>query len=294
MKIGFIGAGKVGFSLGKYFVNNGIFVTGYYSKSPKSAKLAASFTNTKVYESLTDILKDSDTLFLTVPDDVISKIWECMKNLDVRNKKICHCSGSIASTAFFYAENKGAYAYSIHPLCAISDKYNSWQNLKQTVFTIEGSKKYLAKMRSLFTNLGNDVVVINTADKALYHAGAVMASNLVIALLAMSMDVFKKCGFSAETAQKALFPLFKGNVDNIMSSGLINALTGPVERNDVKTLERHLDSLNENLDQVKIYKLLSLKLIEIAQQKHSQRNYARMKEVLEDEKYSNDISTTKR
>ena len=101
MKIGFIGAGKVGFSLGKYFISNGISVTGYYSRSPKSAKSAAEFTNSRMYSSLTDILKDSDTLFLTVPDDVIGMVWEHIKNLDVRNKKICHCSGSISSAAFF-------------------------------------------------------------------------------------------------------------------------------------------------------------------------------------------------
>ena len=103
MKIGFIGAGKVGFSLGKYFVSNGIFVTGYYSMSPKSAKSAAEFTNSRMYNSLTDILKDSDTLFITVPDDAIGTVWEYMKNLDVKNKKICHCSGILKG---FLSDNK--------------------------------------------------------------------------------------------------------------------------------------------------------------------------------------------
>ena len=37
MKVGFIGAGKVGFSLGKYFKTHGVSVVGYYSKTPESA-----------------------------------------------------------------------------------------------------------------------------------------------------------------------------------------------------------------------------------------------------------------
>ena len=41
MKVGFIGAGKVGFSLGKYLKENGVEITGYFSKSPESAKSAA-------------------------------------------------------------------------------------------------------------------------------------------------------------------------------------------------------------------------------------------------------------
>jgi len=41
MRAGFIGAGKVGFSLGKYLKENGVEITGYFSKSPESAKSAA-------------------------------------------------------------------------------------------------------------------------------------------------------------------------------------------------------------------------------------------------------------
>ena len=95
MRAGFIGAGKVGFSLGKYLKENGVEITGYFSKSPESAKSAADFTNTKLYKSIENILSDSDTLFITVPDGQISKVWDYMKNLDIKNKNICHCSGSI-------------------------------------------------------------------------------------------------------------------------------------------------------------------------------------------------------
>ena len=41
LKIGFIGAGKVGFSLGKLFCENGIHVTGYYNWHVEAAKEAA-------------------------------------------------------------------------------------------------------------------------------------------------------------------------------------------------------------------------------------------------------------
>lgn len=46
MRAGIIGAGKVGFSLGKYLVERGIPVTGYYSRNPVSAKEAPEFTAT--------------------------------------------------------------------------------------------------------------------------------------------------------------------------------------------------------------------------------------------------------
>ena len=98
MKAGFIGAGKVGFSLGKYLAENGIDVTGYYSRSADSAIKASEFTGTRYYKDLTDIIEDSDTLFITAPDGAITEVWEYIRNLPIKNKNICHCSGSIPYT----------------------------------------------------------------------------------------------------------------------------------------------------------------------------------------------------
>ena len=67
MRAGFIGAGKVGFTLGKYLAMHGIEISGYYSRTPASAKEAAEFTQSRYYTSIEEITKDSDTLFLTVP-----------------------------------------------------------------------------------------------------------------------------------------------------------------------------------------------------------------------------------
>ena len=92
MKAGFIGAGKVGFTLGKYLAEGGITVTGYYSRTARSAREAAAFTGTRYYDKLADIVKDSDTLFVTVPDGAIGEVWKGICNLPIKNKNICHCN----------------------------------------------------------------------------------------------------------------------------------------------------------------------------------------------------------
>ena len=76
MRAGFIGAGKVGFSLGRYLAEGGVTVTGYYSRNSRSAREAAEFTGTDHYEDLDAITADSDTLFITVPDGAISGVWD--------------------------------------------------------------------------------------------------------------------------------------------------------------------------------------------------------------------------
>ena len=52
MRAGFIGAGKVGFTLGKYLAMHGIEISGYYSRTPASAKEAAEFTQSRYYTSI--------------------------------------------------------------------------------------------------------------------------------------------------------------------------------------------------------------------------------------------------
>lgn len=286
MKAGFIGAGKVGFTLGKYLVENGVTVTGYYSRSEQSAKSAADFTNTKVHRSIVDILSDSDTLFITVPDGAIGEIWDYMKDLDIKNKNICHCSGSISSTVFFNGENRGAFVYSVHPLYAISDKYNSWQELHNAYFTLEGSQGNMNQIKEVFDSMGNKVVVISDENKPLYHCSAAVVSNLVTSLFSVGAHMLCQCGFTEEDAQKALMPLFIGNAKAIEKNGTLKSLTGPVERNDVATVRKHLDALEYDKNYQMLYSLLTEKLIDIANEKHSQRDYAQMTEVINDEKHS--------
>lgn len=131
MKIGFIGAGKVGVSLGKYLTERGVRVVGYYSRTYQSALEAAKFTNTRAYDKISFLVEDSDAIFLAVPDRMISVVWEQLKLLPIENKIISHFSGSLSSAVFSDISRYHAYGYSIHPLFAINDKYNSYKELSQ-------------------------------------------------------------------------------------------------------------------------------------------------------------------
>ena len=130
MTIGFIGAGKVGFSLGQFFAHGGLPMTGYYSRHRDSAQEAAERTGTRQFASLEALVRASDAIFLTVPDGAISAVYEKLRQFDLTGKQLCHCSGAIsAQEAFPGAEELGAELYSIHPLFPVSDKYVAWRVL---------------------------------------------------------------------------------------------------------------------------------------------------------------------
>lgn len=282
MRTGIIGAGKVGCSLGKYFRLANLEVTGYYDVNKNLAKEAATFTETTFIEDLETIVKISDTLFLTVPDDLITTVWNQMKDMSLEGKFICHCSGALsAGDAFPGIDKCGAFGYSVHPLFAVSDKYNSYKELSHAYFVIEGDEKHREEIAEIFRNLGNEVRYIAAKDKVKYHCAAAVCSNHVVALIQESLDLMQECGFDEESALKALAPIMLGNMQHIAERGTVNSLTGPVERADVKTVEKHLNCLDEK--QQMLYRLLSEVLISIGEKKNPGRDYGRLKDILGNE-----------
>lgn len=270
LKIGFIGAGKVGVSLGKYLMLHQKNVIGYYSKNPISAITATKFTNTNFYETIDSIVNNSDLIFLTVPDGIIQTVWDEIRHFALSGKILCHCSGSLSSTIFSEIDQLGAFGYSIHPLLAINSKTESYQLLSNAMFTLEGSKGKREYMLQFISSLGNKVQVIDTAMKVKYHA-AVFVSNHVTALAYLGSKLLMECGFTEELAKEALSPLFLENATAIEKKGSIEALTGPVERNDIEVITKHLAELEH--DTQKLYCLLTKILVQIAKKKHPHWDY---------------------
>ncbi|MBQ2642575.1 MAG: DUF2520 domain-containing protein [Eubacterium sp.] len=276
MKFGFIGAGKVGFSLGKYFADHDLDVVGYYSEIAKDAAEAATFTGSKAYDSIEAILTDSDVLFITVPDDAIGNVWDTIKTCHFSNKIVCHTSGALSSKIFSDIAEFGSYGYSIHPLFAISDPLNSYKELSKTLFTIEGSPEKLDVMSDLFVRLGNKVAVIEPEDKVKYHAACAMASNLVVGLVSASEKLLEECGI--EDPHMALSPILESNMKHIVEDGAVGALTGPIERGDVSTVEKHISVLDG--ERKEMYLALSKEVLRVAKEKNPDRDYSEMEKLL--------------
>lgn len=280
-KIGFIGAGKVGFSLGKYFSNAGLEVCGYYSKNPSSSMEAAKFTTSTSFADLKELVLNCNLLFITTPDDTLKEVWLTIQKFDLKDKIICHTSGSFSSTIFSNISTSGAFGYSIHPMFPFSDKLNTYKNLEKAYFSLEGAPFYFQQLKMLLEDLGNKVIPLKASEKALYHLANVTVSNLVLSLLDIGTGYLKKCDIPQEQALMALFPLIEANIANIKAYGIKAALTGPIERGDLKTIKKHLKTLPKH--DYSLYKRLSLNLVDLAELKNKNRNYENIKKELNEE-----------
>ena len=301
MRIGFIGAGKVGSTFGKYIASKmplraesdasskmdqdknkpediQLEIGGYYSASCESARAAAEFTDTVVYNSLEELCRECEIIFPTVPDGQIESVWRRIKDLDIRGRIICHASGAMTSDIFSGITEAGAFGYSIHPMYAISSTTKSYREMQKCFFTVEGAEEWGNKLCRFTRLLGNDCVLLSTENKTKYHAAAVFASNLVNGLYGSAVSLLEDCGFEKKQAEQALVPLFMGNASHIAEDDPVTGLTGPSERNDTTTVKKHLNVLDAN--EKHIYISVSGAVLALAEQKYPDRDYSEMKKIL--------------
>lgn len=278
MKIGIIGAGRVGCSIGKYLRTKDIELAGYYDVDSVAAKEAAEFTRTESFDSLKQLADQSQIIFITTPDSFIIPVWEQLKELSLRNQIICHCSGALSSDSFSGRESMSVSCCSIHPMLPFSNKFSSYQQLEHAFFTVEGHPHAVQVITDLLTSYGNEVCQIDGKAKPKYHAAASILSNQVIAVLDMGYRLLKDCGFSREKAIAATAALVRQNIENVISQGCVHALTGPIERGDVSTVEKHLQVLNP--EDAALYRMLGTRLLAIAKEKNPAQNYENMEHVL--------------
>ena len=282
MKIGFVGAGRAGCSLGKYFTTKAaqadVTVTGYNSIVEEEARWAARFTGSSVFERIEDVIAASDAIILSTPDGAIKKVWDTIDKKNLTGKMICHLSGSLSSDVFSGIDTYGGYAISIHPMFAFSNKDSVYQQLDSVSFTLEGHPYAVNAWKQQLHALGNRAVVIDKAKKPKYHAAASILSNQVIAVLATGYELLEECGFSEQEARTFSAALVRDNVEHVIADGCVSALTGPIERGDVGTVKKHLQELNDT--QKEMYRVCGSKLLELAGCKNPQTDYAVLENVL--------------
>ena len=284
MNIGIVGAGKVGFSFGRLLAEKGVRISGYYSRNSDSAREAAEFTNSGHYTDLGKLIEDSDAIFITVPDNAITEVYrQVARNLKFRT--------SIYVIAAAYAQPRKPfrvftrrepmqYPFICYFRSAASiTAGGSWQVL----FCVEGDAQAVEVFVPLLRGLGLQVQTISPESKAQYHLSCALASNFVCALVQRSAELLSGCGFSQTDALHALAPLMRSNLAHVIEHGAVSALTGPIERGDTQTVQKHLSCLTERDDR-QLYALLGLEQVKMAQDKHPEQDYGTLAALLNREK----------
>lgn len=264
MKFGIIGAGIVGTALAVRLVEVGHECLGVHTRSRLSYERFRSYLNID-HLPLEALVPEVDILFITTQDSIIRTVAENLStNVLVKPGQVwVHCSGSLPSEVLRVQENIPIQCLSLHPLQAFASVEKALTILSGTHFGIEGDNEELGER--IVKDLGGIPHHILAEKKTLYHAGAVVASNYLVVLASLAVELFAEAGIQGEEALASLLPLMRGTLYNLEQVGLPQALTGPVARGDVQVVQGHLDHLPPKL--VELYQSLGSKALEIGENK---------------------------
>ncbi|WP_105613970.1 Rossmann-like and DUF2520 domain-containing protein [Vallitalea okinawensis] len=290
--IGFIGAGQVGKTLGRYFAKHGVQITGYYSRSYESASKGAELTKSQAFKELRDLITTSQLIMMTMPDDRIGDMAVHLGklNLDWKSKIVCHTSGVHSSALLEPLFQQGVTVASLHPMLSFADEDYALKVLGQTPLTLEGKGTQMNELKKILQVVHLKVRELKTEQKSLYHAAACIVSNYLVTLMDIGIECLVKAGFEQHSAIELIEPLATGTLHNFLEKGSEAALTGPIARGDVGTIRTHLQAISkENKHIEEIYRLLGESTLSIVRKQNQLDEYTLdgLKEVLQNEKGNN-------
>jgi predicted short-subunit dehydrogenase-like oxidoreductase (DUF2520 family) len=270
-KVAIIGAGVVGTAMGYLLKGKGYPIVGIASRTLKSAQRAREFIGEG--DASIDIKatsKKADIVFITTPDKVIEDVCNTVASDGGFNSGVFvfHTSGALSSEILRTARDSGANVASIHPLQSLADVREAVKNLPGSYFCIEGDEAALSVAREIVAALNGKELTLKMGKKPLYHAGASIASNFLVATVRFGLELFEAAGIDRQDSLNALMPLIKGTVKNIETLGIPSALTGPISRGDIGVIEGHLKAISdERPAMIRLYTELGRYTVKVALEK---------------------------
>ena len=182
----------------------------------------------------------ADLVLLCVPDALIADVAAAVP----LGPWIAHVSGATRLSALEPHERR----FGVHPLQTLT-RARGAEQLDGAWAAIGGeSPDAIDRARWLADQLGLRPFSIADADRALYHAAAVIGGNAVVTLHQVAQRLLADVGAPPE----AIDPLMARTVENAFE------LTGPIARGDTATLEAHVEALTQRApDLVPLYRALA-------------------------------------
>jgi predicted short-subunit dehydrogenase-like oxidoreductase (DUF2520 family) len=170
-----------------------------------------------------------DLLVIATPDAAIAEVAQGVR--PVPATVVAHLSGAVGLDVLAPHPRRA----SLHPLVPLPNPLTGAARLRGAWFAVAGDPM----AQQVVEAVGGRPLAVAEADRALYHAAAVIASNHLVALLGQ----VERVAGAAGVPLAAYLDLARAAVDDVAQLGPAAALTGPVARGDWETVGRHLAAL---------------------------------------------------
>jgi predicted short-subunit dehydrogenase-like oxidoreductase (DUF2520 family) len=262
---GIVGAGAVGTALGAALSRAGWPIHAVASRdATRRERFTSLVEGARPFVEPQALVEEVELIILAVPDDAIAQVAG-----DIRmygGQAMIHTSGALGAEVLAPAMAAGTQIGAFHPLVAFADTERAIAALRGATVAIEGDDQLATLLSEMAERIGATAVRLAPGSKAAYHAAAVLAAGGFVALLDAIAELGAVAGLDEAGSLAIYGPLIEGTLGNARALGIPAALTGPMTRGDVGTLESHLAALAAHApDALDLYAAAARREIALAQ-----------------------------
>jgi len=190
----------------------------------------------------------ADVILFATPDHALAGVAKSLARAirktggnACRGKVILHTSGALDRAVLAPLARLGAATGSLHPMQTFSGR--GVPRLEGVTFAVEGDPKARRAAMGIARALGGVPISIDSRDKPVYHAAAVLAAGSGFPLIESALQMLMRIGFTRSRAMQTLLPLTRQMLDNIERLGPRAAWTRPISRGDYAVVAKHARAL---------------------------------------------------
>ncbi|WP_349827190.1 Rossmann-like and DUF2520 domain-containing protein [Brevibacterium litoralis] len=247
--VGVVGCGRVGAVMGAALRGAGHALVGVTATSQASRDRAEAMLPEVPVLDVETVVERAELVLLTVPDDELPGLVQGLADLGGFHpgQIVLHCAGRYGTEVLQPAVARGAIPIALHPALTFTGTSIDLSRLHEATVAVTAPRAVMPIGQALVVEIGAEPVVVAEGDRVLYHTALSHASNHTVTVLSQAIDMLRSMG--VEDPSRVLGALVHASVGNVLQSGA-SALTGPVSRGDVSTVEAHVAGLGEYSTQV--------------------------------------------
>lgn len=234
-----LGGGRVGKTLGRLWHTTGLLqLQDVLTTSPASARAAVDFIGAGRAAATLEEMRPADYWLIAVPDRQIAASAQALAGAGLPPATAFHASGALAAAELAPLQTLGWPIASAHCILSFATPATAVLQFAGTPCALEGDAAAVAALQPLFGAVGARCFTLPSADKLLYHAAAVFATNFLPVLQATAEALWRDGGVPPELLPQLRTTLLRNAVDNLLDLGPAGALTGPAARGDTALVQR--------------------------------------------------------
>jgi predicted short-subunit dehydrogenase-like oxidoreductase (DUF2520 family) len=237
--VALIGPGRAGTTISLALVEQGWTVVAVAGRAPDAASTSAAAACLAARPALvSEVARGASVVIVATPDRAIEQAVLAAEPSIEPGALVFHLAGSRGVDVFdtLLERRTGIRVGALHPLQSFPSSTIGVERLRGAWAAVAGDPG----VTEIANLLGLRTFEVADADRIRYHTAAVVASNHLVALLGQVDRLATTCGVPYE----AFAQLVVSSVQNAFSLGPSQALTGPVQRGDLATVEQHLRELD--------------------------------------------------